>query len=60
MIGIYMYENKNTKKKYIGQSVNIEKRKIEHLKYPSKFSKIDDDLKNFGEENFIFSVIEEC
>lgn len=29
--GIYMYENKNTGKRYIGQSTNIRKRKWEHL-----------------------------
>ena len=32
MIGIYMFVNKLNNKKYIGQSINIEKRKKEHIK----------------------------
>lgn len=58
--GIYMYENKNTGKRYIGQSTNIRKRKWEHLHKPSSTSYIDKALAKYGEEAFNFSIIEEC
>ena len=60
MIGIYMYENKINHKKYIGQSINILKRKWEHLHQPSKTSYFDNVLSKIGEDQFIFSIIEEC
>ena len=60
MIGIYMYENKISHKKYIGQSTNIERRKREHLCWPSPYSRFDMELKALGEESFIFSILEEC
>ena len=60
MIGIYMYENKVNGKKYIGQSININRRRREHLKNPSPSSKFDNYLVALGEENFNFSVLEEC
>ncbi len=52
MIGIYMYENKKNHKKYIGQSVDIERRRLEHLRKPSKYSYFDEELKAIGEEGF--------
>lgn len=60
MIGIYMYENKLNHKKYIGQSTNIERRKWEHIKWPSKYSRFDNELQSIGEKGFNFSVLEEC
>ena len=60
MVGIYMYENKLNHKKYIGQSVNIERRRQEHLKWPSPYSRFDNELKVIGEEGFVFSILEEC
>ena len=60
MIGIYKFENKKTHKVYIGQSVNIDKRKWEHLKRPSNNSLIDKRLKEYGEEAFYFEVLELC
>lgn len=60
MIGIYMYENKINHKKYIGQSTNIERRRKEHLRRPSKYSIFDKELNTLGEDNFIFSILEEC
>lgn len=59
MIGIYMFEHKETHKKYIGQSTNISKRKQDHLYNPSPYSKIDDALRD-ERDNFTFSIIEEC
>lgn len=60
MIGIYMYENKLNHKKYIGQSTNIERRKREHLCWPSPYSRFDMELKAIGEKEFLFSILEEC
>lgn len=60
MIGIYMYENKLNHKRYIGQSTNIARRKEEHLKWPSHYSRFDAELQIIGEEGFIFSILEEC
>lgn len=64
MIGIYCIKNNKNNKVYIGQSVDVEKRKIghfyklnhnihenEHLQY--SFNK-------YGSECFCFSVIKEC
>lgn len=55
-----MYENKKNGKKYIGQSTNIQRRKEEHIKWPSSHSRFDTELHAIGEEQFIFSVLEEC
>ena len=45
---------------YIGRSINITRRKWEHLHSPSPHSYFDQTLKLLGEENFDFEVIEEC
>lgn len=60
MIGIYKYTNKNNRKIYIGRSINIMRRKWEHLHNPSPYSYFDQILKSLGEENFNFEIIEEC
>lgn len=60
MIGIYKYQNKQNGKIYIGRSVNITKRKWEHLAKPSPYSYFDQVLKTIGEEEFDFEIIEEC
>lgn len=60
MIGIYMYTNKKNNKKYIGQSTNIERRRREHLCWPSPYSRFDMEMKTIGEEQFVFTVLEEC
>lgn len=60
MIGIYKYTNKSNGKTYIGRSINITRRKWEHLHSPSPHSYFDQTLKLLGEENFDFEVIEEC
>jgi group I intron endonuclease len=59
MIGIYMFENINNHKKYIGQSINIIHRKWEHYNRPSSGCYIDKILAAKPEE-FTFSIIEEC
>lgn len=60
MIGIYKYTNKNNGKVYIGRSVNITRRKWEHLHNPSPYSYFDEVISTTGEENFLFEIIEEC
>lgn len=60
MIGIYKYQNKDNGKIYIGRSVNIAKRKWEHLHAPSPYSYFDQTLISIGEDKFDFEIIEEC
>ena len=59
MIGIYKITNLFNNKCYIGQSVHIERRWIEHCK-PGAHSQIANAIKKFGKENFTFEIIEEC
>lgn len=63
MKGIYKFENLKNGKIYIGQSVNIEKRYLEHFNchknenykgYDTKFYRA---LRQYGIENFSFEVI---
>lgn len=62
--GIYCIENLVNGKKYIGQSVNIERRKNRHFrelnssKSPNKI--LQRAWNKYGEENFNFYVIEIC
>jgi group I intron endonuclease len=61
MVGIYKITNPNGKV-YIGQSVNIENRKLQY-QYLSKYSlgrKIRNSIKKYGWENHTHDVIEEC
>ena len=55
-----MYENIQNHKKYIGQSTNIMRRKEEHLKWPSPYSKFDNELRKIGEQQFNFIILEQC
>lgn len=57
---IYKFENKQNGKVYIGQSINPEKRKMEHI-YGRKNKKdtyFDRILKKQGAENFDFEIID--
>lgn len=68
MIGIYKIQNKLTGKIYIGQSVNIERRWQNHIyfaylnsdKNKSYNYPLYKDIRDFGKNNFEFSIIEEC
>ena len=64
MIGIYKIKNKVNGKVYIGQSIRIEKRWIDHKKTLRSNSHRNIYLQNawnkYGEENFIHEIIEEC
>lgn len=66
MVGIYLIENLINGKKYVGQSIEIEKRWKNHLsafkntkekvyKYPLYRA-----IRKYGINNFRFSVLEQC
>jgi group I intron endonuclease len=56
--GIYKIVSPSNKI-YIGQSIDIEKRWVEHKRFPLK-NKLTDSFKKHGFENHTFEVIEEC
>lgn len=58
-IGIYKIENLINGKIYIGQSIHIQKRWLEHCKLSAN-SLISDAIKKYGKENFSFQIIKEC
>lgn len=64
MIGIYKIENKVTNKVYIGKSVNIEKRWVQHRCHLNNNVHANDYLQKawnkYGEIAFNFSVLCEC
>lgn len=64
MIGIYRIKNKLNEKCYYGSSKNIEKRWRRHKNELRKNKHINTYLQNawnkYGEENFVFEIIEEC
>jgi len=58
--GIYKIENIKTKKKYIGKSIDVERRIYEHkmsFKNNTCNYKLKYDLNKYGVDSFIFSVI---
>lgn len=63
MIGIYKIQNKTNGKIYIGQSNDIRRRLKEHC-YPEAYKRsripVDTAIHKYGEENFVFEVVEEC
>lgn len=60
MIGIYKITNKINGKFYIGQSVDIKRRFMEHKTPHGRMTSIKLAIKKYGKENFLFEVIEEC
>ena len=64
MIGIYRIKNKINDKCYYGSSKNIEKRWKTHLNQLKNKKHINSILQRawdkYGENNFIFEVVEEC
>lgn len=64
MIGIYKITNLKTEKIYVGSSINIEQRWNKHkalLRHNKHENiKLQNSWNKHGEDNFEFSVIEEC
>ena len=64
IIGVYMIENIINNKKYIGQSINIFKRKNQHFNNALNGSKkccvLYNAIRKYGEDKFKFSILEEC
>ena len=66
MIGIYKIQNLINGKVYIGQSIDIERRWWQHKYAAKKPQSIDynsilyDAIREYGIENFQFSVIQIC
>lgn len=60
MIGIYKFTNKINGKSYIGQSVDIKRRYKEHKTRKTENSMFHDAIKEYGFDNFDFSIIELC
>ena len=62
--GIYKITNNKTKKIYIGSSINILRRWVEHKselnKNTHKNNKIQKSWNKYGNNNFTFTIIEEC
>lgn len=58
MMGIYMVINLITEEKYIGQSKNIEQRVRKYLS--STDTLLGKAIQEYGKENFLFLVLEEC
>ena len=61
MIGVYKITNNVTGETYIGASVNIRRRFMEH-KTPNAYGndRLHGDMQRLGIEQFSFDVIEEC
>lgn len=71
MIGIYLITNKVNGKKYVGQSVDIHRRFLEHLrsgqpkKYPQKNKRdinapVHIAMQKYGIQSFSLTILEEC
>lgn len=61
MIGIYCWTNKITRKQYVGQSIDIQRRKQQHIQDSVKLSTpLYISMRKYGLQNFIFTVLEEC
>lgn len=61
MVGIYEIKNKLTGRVYIGQSMNIKRRWRAHRNSSkTEDSRLYQDIREIGIDNFEFKVIEEC
>ena len=60
LTGIYMLTCKVNGKRYIGQSINIKRRLVEHEKGKSGAPIISKAIAKYGWENFENEVLEEC
>ena len=60
MIGIYSWKNNLNNKRYVGQSVDIERRKKQHITQMGQLNtKLSRALATYGLNNFTFEILEE-
>lgn len=57
---IYVIENKINNKMYIGQTIDIDRRRRGHFYPSSKCPYISNAIQKYGSENFDFCIIEKC
>lgn len=57
--GVYLIVNNRTGQKYVGGSIDIERRMKEHVNKPKKNSYIDNAIQKHGFDDFNWQVIEE-
>lgn len=61
MVGIYAFKNNFNNKYYIGKSINIHKRYLQHKSdFKKKDTKFYRAIRKYGFENFSFLILEEC
>lgn len=61
MVGVYSITNKITGQQYIGQSVNVERRWMEHRTPKARGNdRLHVDMKKYGIDQFVFEIIEQC
>lgn len=62
IISIYLIENKTNNKKYIGQTINYNKRMKEHIfgRNARQNSVVDRAIKKYGKDLFHFSIIDKA
>lgn len=64
MIGIYAIRNIKNDKRYIGQSIHVNKRFTEHRRELDKGIHFNSHLQSswnlYGSDNFVFEVLQEC
>ena len=58
--GIYAITHRDTGKMYIGQSIHIEQRFKEHVRYGNDRCYIDRAIKKHGKDAFNFDIVLEC
>lgn len=58
--GIYCITNRINNKKYIGQALNLKRRKTQHFNHYNSNIHLQHAMKKYGNENFEWEVLEYC
>lgn len=59
MTGIYLITNMVNGKRYVGQSINIQKRFWDHTR-PGAYTPVGREIREYGVQNFRFETLEQC